>query len=144
VNAGQVIAFLCCLGFLLTLVLGFEVAVFRAACRLCRVSQAGFAKTVGMVVILLVVPSVVDAIFGGALYELYKVANYPLWEMFVVQFFLALPAHMAICSVIHARLMGLPVGEGVAVWLVEKLLKLTLVLVAAGVVAVVVLVRKGV
>jgi hypothetical protein len=135
VNAGQAIGVLCCLGFVLALILAFEVALFRISCALCRVPQPGLVRTAGVVLVMLVVPGVVDAIFGGALYEVYRAAEYPLWEAGLVQFFLALPIHMAICSAIHARMVRIKVTQGIAVWLVEKLMKLSLLLAVVGVVA---------
>ena len=142
-NGGQALGFLCCVGFVLFLVLGFEVAVFRLACAACRVPQPALPRTVGMVFVLLVVPAIVDGIFSGILYEVYTATQYPLWEAGVVQFFLALPAHMAICSAIHAKMMAIRVTQGVAVWLVEKLMKLALVAAVAGVVAVLVLAQQA-
>lgn len=132
---GQVLGVLCCLGTVLLVAFGFEVAVFRVSCALCRVPQAGLARTVGIVSVMLVVPAVVDAIFGGMLYEVYRLVGFPLWEAGLVQFFLALPVHMAICAAIHAKMMDIRVGQGLAVWLVEKLLKLVLLVAAGGVIA---------
>lgn len=142
-NGGQVFGFLVCLGGVLLTLLAFEVAVFRVACGLCRVPQPGVAATAGMVAVLLVVPAVVDGVFGAVLYEVYTAAGYPLWEAGVVQFFLALPAHMAICSAIHARMVGVRVGRALGVWLVEKLLKLVLLAAVVGVVVALVLVARA-
>ncbi|OWK36141.1 hypothetical protein [Fimbriiglobus ruber] len=142
-NPGQVFAVLCCLGFMLAIVLAFEVAVFWLACALCKIPQPGFFRTCGIVVMLLVIPAVVDGIFGAILYEVYTATAYPLWEAGVVQFFLALPVHMAICSFIHAKMINIRLGQGLAVWLVEKLLKLTLVVAAVGVTAVLVLASQA-
>jgi len=123
VNPAQVVPALICVGMVLLTLLGFEVFVFRLACLICRVPQPGLVRSFGMVGVLLTAPAVVDALFGAGLAEAYLAAGYPLWEAGVVQFFLALPAHMAICSLIHAQMMGLKAREGVAVWFVDKLLK---------------------
>jgi hypothetical protein len=144
VNPAQVFGVLVCLGVALALLLAFEVGVFRLACRICEVPLPPPGRTLGLVLTLLVVPAVVDAVFSGLLYEAYTAGGWPLWEAGIVQFFLALPAHMAICSVIHAKAMRLPLGSGLAVWLVEKLLKLGLVCLALVLVGgVVLLVRLG-
>lgn len=142
-NGAQVFGVLCCLGFVLFVFLGFEVAVFRIACALCKVPQPTVARTFGIVFLLLVVPAVVDGVFGGVLIEVYKATEYPLWEAGLVQFFLALPVHMAICSLIHAKTVGVRVGQGVAVWLVEKLLKLALLVAVVGIITVLVLAGPG-
>lgn len=139
---GQLIALLVCLGVAVTVVFGFEIAVFRVACRLCRVPQPGLIRTVGMVSVLLVVPGLVDAAVYAGLHSAYKASAYPIWEAGLVQFFLALPVHMAICSAIHARMIDIRLSEGVAVWFVEKLLKLVLLLAVGGAVAAVLLVRQ--
>jgi hypothetical protein len=143
VNPAQALGILCCLGFALFLFLGFEVAVFRISCALCKVPQPGVARTFGIVFLLLAVPAVVDGIFGGILIEVYKATEYPLWEAGLVQFFLALPVHMAICSAIHAKTVGIHVGQGVAVWMVEKLLKLALLVAVVGIITVLVLAGPG-
>jgi hypothetical protein len=143
VNGAQVFGVLCCLGFVLFVFLGFEVAVFRISCALCKVPQPGIVRTVGIVFLLLVVPAFVDGVFGGILIEAYEATEYPLWEAGLVQFFLALPVHMAICSAIHARTVGIRVGQGIAVWLVEKLLKLSLLVAIVGIVTVLVLAGPG-
>lgn len=142
-NGAQVFGVLCCLGFVLFVFLGFEVAVFRIACALCKVPQPTVARTFGIVFLLLVVPAVVDGVFGGVLIEVYKATEYPLWEAGLVQFFLALPVHMAICSLIHAKTVGVRVGQGVAVWLVEKMLKLALLVAVVGIITVLVLAGPG-
>jgi len=143
VNGAQVFFALLCVGVVLSAVLAFEVAVFRFACRLCRVPPTGWLRCTSVVVVMLVVPAIVDGVFSGLLIEAYTATNYPLWEAGVVQFFLALPAHMAICSAIHARMVRIRLGQGVAVWLVEKLLKLALLAAVAGVIALFVLAGPG-
>ncbi len=141
-NPAQVFGVVCCLGTLAAMLVAFEVGVFRLACGLCRVPMPPHGRTLTLVLTLLVVPALVDAAFSGLLYEVYTAVGSPLWEAGIVQFFLALPAHMAICSFLHARFMRLPLGDGLAVWLVEKLLKLGLVLVAVVVVGAVALVGR--
>lgn len=141
-NGPQVLVFLLCLGTVLAGIFAFEVAIFRIACGLCRVPRPGFFRTLGIVSVLLVVPAVVDAIFGGVLYEVYSAAGFPIWEAGIVQFFLALPVHMAICSTIHAKMMDVRVTQGLGVWLVEKFLKLILAVGLVAVVGLIVLVGR--
>ena len=143
VNGAQVLVLLLCVGVILFLALSFEVAVFRISCALCKVPQPGFLRTCGIVFLLLTVPAVVDGIFGGILIEVYQATRYPLWEAGLVQFFLALPIHMAICSIIHARTVGIRMGQGLSVWLVEKLIKLSVLLALVGIVALMILAGAG-
>ncbi|MGL6074998.1 MAG: hypothetical protein ACRC8S_12635 [Fimbriiglobus sp.] len=131
-NAGPLVVALVCLGVIGVIWLGFEIFVFRLACLICKVPQPGMFRSIGMVLILLIVPGVVDGIIGGALTEAYRAGGYPLWEAGLVQFFLALPIHMLICSWIHAKMMSLTLGEGLAVWFVEKLLKFVVLLLIVG------------
>lgn len=140
---GQVVFVFLCLATILMIVLGFELFIFRLACLLCKVPQPGFLRSMGMVAVLLVVPGIVDAAVGAGLLEAYKAGGYPLWEAGLVQFFLALPIHMVICSAIHAKMMNLRVGEGLTVWFVEKLLKLLVLMLVAGVVAAIMLMGKN-
>ena len=141
-NPAQVVTVLVCLGMVLLTVLGFEVVVFRLSCLICRVPQPGLFRSFGTVGVLLLVPAAVDAAFGAGLAEAYRAGGYPLWEAGLVQFFLALPAHMAICSFIHARLLNLDVGEGLAVWFVDKLLKAVVLLTLVGGVALLVVLGR--
>jgi len=143
VNPAQVIFALCCVGLVLFLILAFEVSVFLVACSACRVPRPGVLRTVGLALILIVVPTVVDAIFSGALFEVYKATNYPLWEAGLVGFFISLPVHMTICSVIHAKVVQIRVTQGIAVWLIEKLIKFTLLAALAGVIALLLLIAPG-
>ena len=142
VNPAQLVLTLVCLGMVLLTVVGFEVFVFRLACMICRVPQPGLLRSFGMVSVLLTVPAVVDAVFGAGLTQVYRAGSYPLWEAGVVQFFLALPAHMAICSFTHAQMMGLKVAEGLAVWFVDKLLKAVVLLIVVGGVALLFLIGR--
>ena len=142
VNQAQLVPALVCVGAVLLVVLGFEVFIFRLSCLICRVPQPGLFRSFGTVSVLLLVPAVVDAVFGAGLAEAYRAGGYPLWEAGLVQFFLALPAHMAICSVIHAHLLNLKVGEGLAVWFVDKLLKAVVLLTLVGGVALLVVLGR--
>ena len=141
-NPAQVVPLLVCVGMVMLTVLGFEVFVFRLSCLICRVPQPGLVRSFGMVGVLLFVPAVVDAVFGAGLAEAYRAGGYPLWEAGLVQFFLALPAHMAICSFIHAQMMNLKLGEGLAVWFVDKLLKAVVLLTLVGGVALLVVLGR--
>jgi len=127
-NPIQPIVLFICLATVVALVISFELFIFRLACLLCRVKQPSFFKSMGMVSILLVTPALVDAVAGAMFFRLYKDSGYPLWEAGVVQFVLALPVHMLLCAWIHSKMMQLSFSECLAVWFVEKLLKLLLVL----------------
>lgn len=132
-----------CVALFLFVIVAFEVAAFLIACRLSDVPSPGLMRGSGIVLILLVVPGIFDAIFGTILFEVYKVRNYPLWEAGLCQFFLAMPLHMGICAFLHAKMMNLQFGQGLSVWLVEKLLKLGVAMVLAGVLAVFYLAGKA-
>lgn len=138
-NPGQAILFLLCFLFLLGMLFLFEVALFRMACSACRLPVPGFGKTIGLVLMLLTIPIVADSFLGAALYEAYRAGDYPLWEAGVIEFILALPLHMVLCSVIHSWMMGIHVREGVSVWFVEKLIKMTILFGIIGIVALLVL-----
>lgn len=134
---------LACVGVILLVALGFEIMVFRVACALADVPRPSVPRTVGLVLVLLAVPAIVDALTTAGLIEIYRATRYPLWEVAVVEFFLALPIHMVICSAIHARMMGVPMRDGLAVWLVEKLVKFGLFLPVGGLAVLVLLAASG-
>jgi hypothetical protein len=138
-NPGQVFLFLLCFSFLLGMLFLFEVALFRVACSVCRLPQPGVFKTISLVLMLLTIPIVADSFLGALLYEAYEASGYPLWEAGVIEFILALPIHMVLCSVIHSWMMGIHIREGLSVWFVEKLIKMTILFAIAGVVALLVL-----
>jgi hypothetical protein len=50
---------------------------------------------------------------------------------------------MTICSAIHAKMTRIQLGQGIAVWLVEKLMKLILLAAIVGVVALLILAGQG-
>ena len=60
-----------------------------------------------------------------------------------VAFFLGLPVHMAVCSSIHAKMLRRPLSEGISVWLVEKSIKLGLISIGLGIVALLILASKA-
>jgi hypothetical protein len=138
---GQILAVACCGGVILSAYLLFEVGIFRLACSLCHVPAPSFGRTVGVVLLLLIVPVLIDAITTAILVEVYVRAGYPLWEAGVVEFLLAMPIHMGICSYLHSWLLRLPVGECLGVWFVEKIIKSVGVLAVAGITALFILAK---
>ena len=142
-NPGRVFAFLCCFGVVLVPLLSLEVGLFRLACLLCGVPRPSAVRTLGLVAALLVAPFPIDALAGAVLTEVYIAGGYPLWEAGVVEFFLALPVHLAVCSAVHARMMGVRLADTLAVWFVEKVLKLALVSVCVGFIVLLLLAAKA-
>lgn len=142
-NPGQVLLFLLCVLFLLGALFIFEIVLFRVACALCRVPQPGPFKSIGLVMLLLTIPIVADSMLGAALYEAYVAGDYPLWEAGVIEFMLALPIHMVLCSTIHSWMMSIRVREGLSVWFVEKLIKLSILVAIVGVITLLLLAAPG-
>ena len=138
-NPGALLIFLFCILFFLGAMFVFEVVLFRVACALCRVPQPGAIRTVGLVTLLLALPIFADTALGAVLYEAYLAGDYPLWEAGVIEFILALPVHMVLCSAIHSWMMSIRVREGLSVWFVEKMIKLTILAAVVGTFAVLVL-----
>ena len=130
---------LCCVAFFVAGYLAFEVAVYRFACLLCDMPRPGVIRSIGVVGLLLVAPALIDAVHMALLVEVYAATGYPLWEAGVVEFFLALPVHMFVCSVLHAKMTQITFRECLSVWMVEKLVKLVLVLGIGGMFAVLLL-----
>ena len=142
-NGGQFIVALFCLGTIGLFFIGFELLVFRIACAICSVEQPSFIRTISVLAAIKLIPWIVIGLLSGLLYAAYEKANYPLWEAGIVWFLLALPIQMALCGVIHAKIMNIRLGEGVAVWFVEKTVKSALMLAVVGVITLFILFGRG-
>ena len=139
----QLLLFLACGAFVFLAYFVFEVLLFRYSCRLAKVPRPGFLRSVAIVVVVLFAVSLAEGALGGLVREAYVFGGYPLWEAGFVAFFLGLPVHMAVCSALHAKMLGRPLSEGLSVWLVEKSIKLGLISIGAGIFALLILVNKA-
>ncbi len=140
---GPFLLYLICGAFVFLAYFVFEVLLFRYSCRLAKVPRPGFLRSVAIVVVVLFAVSLAEGALGGLVREAYVFGGYPLWEAGFVAFFLGLPVHMAVCSALHAKMLGRPLSEGLSVWLVEKSIKLGLISVGAGIFALLILVNKA-
>ena len=139
----QLALFLGCAAFVLVAYFLFEVMLFRWSCRLAKVPQPGVLRSVAIVLSVLFAVSVAEGALGSVVTEAYNLGGYPLWEAGFVAFFLGLPVHMAVCSSIHAKMLRRPLSEGISVWLVEKSIKLGLISIGLGIVALLILASKA-
>ncbi len=139
----QLLLFLACGAFVFLAYFVFEVLLFRYSCRLAKVPRPGFLRSVAIVVVVLFAVSLAEGALGGLVREAYVFGGYPLWEAGFVAFFLGLPVHMAVCSALHAKMLGRPLSEGLSVWLVEKSIKLGLISIGAGLFALLILANKA-
>ena len=137
-----VLVFLLCVAFLVVTYLLFEVLVFRLACRLARVPPPTAGRTVGLTFVVVAVAFVVEGILAAAVERAYSFGGFPLWEAGLVGFFLGLPVHMLLASAIHAKMLGVTMGEALGVWFVEKSMKLAMVALAAGLFGALVLLQR--
>ena len=128
----QLLLFLACGAFVLLAYFVFEVLVFRYSCKLARVPRPSLLRSISIVIVVLFAVSVAEGALGSIIREAYVAGGYPLWEAGFVAFFLGLPVHMAVCSALHAKMLGRPLSEGLSVWIVEKSIKLGLISVGAG------------
>ncbi len=138
----EFVFFLVCGAFVLVVYLAFEVLVFRLACRLARVDQPTAGRTIVLTFAILIADVVAGGVLGGLVERAHAAGGFPLWEAGLVGFFLGLPVHMALASVIHAKMMGVRLSDAVGVWFVEKSMKLGLMGVVAGMIGVVLLVQR--
>lgn len=138
----QFFFFLICFAFAALVYLAFEVLVFRLACRIARATQPTPAKTIGMTFAVVLAVFVAESVLAAAVERAYALGGFPLWETVLVGFFLGLPVHMALASIIHAKMMRVTLGEALGVWFVEKSMKLGLMAVAAGVIGVIVFAQR--
>ena len=140
---GPFLLYLVCGAFVFLAYFVFEVLLFRYSCRLAKVPRPGLLRSVAIVVVVLFAVSLAEGALGGLVREAYVFGGYPLWEAGFVAFFLGLPVHMAVCSALHAKMLGRPLSEGLSVWLVEKSIKLGLISVGAGLFALLILLTKA-
>jgi hypothetical protein len=138
----EFVLYLFCFAFVAVVYLAFEVLVFRLACRLARVGQPTTGRTIAMTFAVVLAVFVAEGILATAVERAYTLGGFPLWEAGLVGFFLGLPVHMALASVIHAKMMRVTMGEAVGVWFVEKSMKLGLMAVVAGLFGVLLLVQR--
>jgi multisubunit Na+/H+ antiporter MnhG subunit len=119
-----------------------EVMLFRISCVFARVPKPTIPRSIGIVLVVMGVVFVVEGILGTAVRAAYQAGGFPMWEAGLVAFFIGLPVHMAVTSWIHARMTDMPLSDGLAVWFVEKTIKLTVGLMALGFIALIVFSRK--
>jgi hypothetical protein len=132
----QFFLFLLCFVFFALVYLAFEVLVFRLACRIARANQPTAGRTIAMTFAVVLTVFIAEGVLAAVVKQAYTFGGFPLWEAGLVGFFLGLPVHMALASVIHAKMMSVTLGEAVGVWFVEKSMKLSFMVVGAGLVGV--------
>ena len=134
---------LACGGAVVLFYFAFEVLIFRLSCRLARAPRPTFMRSVGIVFVVLFAVSAVEGLIGSLIREAYILGGYPLWEAGLVAFFIGLPVHMLVASAIHAKMLDMSFVEGLAVWFIEKAIKLGMIAFAAAMVALVLLLAKA-
>ena len=122
--------------FVLFAVLGAAILVFRVACRLCGVEAPGVMKSAVIIVATTAVLAVCEVVMASAVRGVYDRLNYPLWEAGVVAFFVGLPVDLVVASAVHAAFLRVKFGKAVEVWFAHRLILLTFVMLAAGLIAV--------
>lgn len=142
-NPIQAMLILACVGFVLISYFFLEVMLLRLSCNLAKVPRPSVVRTMGIVIAVLGAVSIAEGVLGGIINEAYERGGYPLWEAGLVGFFLGLPVHMVVCSAIHAKLAGIPLTHGIAVWFIEKSIKLVMVLIGGCVIGGLMLMAKG-
>ncbi len=140
---GQVFGALVCFGGLLLGILSFAVFVFRLACHWCRLERPTFFAAAGIVVVSWIVWAIVEAVMIAVLQEVYQAAGYPPWEARIVGFFVGLPSHLVVTTVLHMALMRVKLGKAIEVWFIQQLILFSIILSITGVVVVAVLAARG-
>ncbi|QEL17233.1 hypothetical protein [Limnoglobus roseus] len=131
-----VLALLCFVGGLLFGILTFAVFIFQVACRWCRLERPGFFAASGIVVVSWIVWAIVEAIMISILQEVYRAAGYPPWEARIVGFFIGLPSHMLVTTVLHMGLMRVKLGKAIEVWFIQQMMLFSIILAITGVLVV--------
>ena len=139
----NVLAALCIFGGLLFGILFFAVLIFQVACKWCRLERPSFFAAAGIVVVSWVVWAIVEAIMISILQEIYQAAGYPPWEARIVGFFVGLPTHLIVTTVLHMGLMRVKSGKAIEVWFIQQLILFSIILSIVGMVVVAVLAAKN-
>ena len=142
-KGAPLLLFLACAAFVLITYFLFEIMLFRFSCKLAKVPRPSLFRSASIVIVVIFAVTVAEGALGSMIREAYVLGGYPLWEAGFVAFFLGLPVHMAVCSALHAKMLGRPLSEGLSVWLVEKSIKLGLISVGAGIFALLIFANKA-
>ncbi len=117
---------LMCILFVLCLYMLVEVMLFRLACRIADVPEPLPARTWLIIFSTNIVGFGSASLVAGVVERIYSVGGFPLWEVSLVGAFVEMPIHMVLISSIHAKLAGLKMPSALAVWFVEKSIKLSM------------------
>ncbi|MCU0703953.1 MAG: hypothetical protein MUF18_08260 [Fimbriiglobus sp.] len=123
---------LLCAAFFVFVYLTAEVLLLRLACRIARVNPRTVFRSVGLVLASLFVGALAEGMLGWGIERAYTLGGFPIWEAGLVGFFVGLPVHMVLIAFLHAKMMRVTFGEGMAVWFVDKAMKLAIGGVALG------------
>jgi hypothetical protein len=118
-------------GILLTAVL-----IFRLACKWCNLERPGLMAASGIVILSWVAWAIAEAVMIAALQVVYEALGYPLWEARFVGFFLGLPFHLVVTSLLHIMLMRVSLGKAIEVWFLQQGILLSIALALIGMLAI--------
>ena len=118
----QDLLILVCITFTLFVVLTAWIVFFRLSCRLCKLPSPSVLRTLGIVVITFVAATFTEFLMAASVRETYFKLNLPLWEAGFAAFFVGLPIDMAVNAGIHSLMMKIPMGKGIEVWFVQRVM----------------------
>ncbi len=102
----------------------FEVSMFRFSCRVAKVALPAPLRVLSVVFVSIVIGLVTASVLAGMIERIYTLGGFPIWEVSLVGVFVELPVHMLLVSAMHSRMTGIGYRDALAVWFVEKLIKL--------------------
>jgi hypothetical protein len=117
-------------------ILSTAVLIFRLACQWCNLERPSFLGASGIVILSWLTWFGAEAAMIGVLQEVYVWAGYPMWEARFVGFFLGLPFHMTVASVLHVAVMRVTAGKAIEVWFMQQMILLAIALCLLAVVGV--------
>jgi hypothetical protein len=124
----QALLILVCAAFTLLVVLTAWVIFFRLSCRLCKLPSPSVPRTLGIVIITFVAASITEIIMAASVRGTYSELNLPLWEAGFAAFFVGLPIDMVVNAGIHSLMMKIPIGKGIEVWFVQRVMLFSVIL----------------
>jgi hypothetical protein len=141
VGAALLLACCCFLLLLTPPVLFVATYIFRLSCVLCGLPRPSLLAASAAMLINLAVIVLAEAVMKRLVEVSCRAAGFPDWEAGLIVFFLALPVDLVISSGLHAALMRVPFGKGIEVWFVQRLIYLSIAVVAMFIATVVYLAK---
>src|SRR5262249_6849280 len=115
--------------------------IFRLSCTLCGLPKPGIIVSTGKLLVSGITVGIVYALLRTIVLAACQEFKVPKWEAGPASWLLILPVDLVLSSAIHAGLTRIRYGKAVEVWFVQRLILLSIVVVALFIIALVLLIE---